>query len=91
MRARMFRVRAVLLTVLAVFAANALVPHLVGALALRAYVPGVATAVTCVLPVTVWVYASTLQERFASSRGAFFAATAGVVLYAAVAVGVLSV
>jgi hypothetical protein len=73
-----------LLGVLAVFAANALFPHIAGALALQAYVPGVATAISLVLPVAAWVYISTLREGYATRRGTFMAATVGIALYAAV-------
>jgi hypothetical protein len=73
-----------LLGVLAVFAANALFPHIAGALALQAYVPGVATAISRVLPAAAWVYISTLREGYATRRGSFMAATVGITLYAAV-------
>ena len=72
-----------LLGVLAAFAANALFPHIAGAVALQAYVPGVATAVLFVLPVAAWVYISTLREGYATRRGTFAAATVGIALYAA--------
>ena len=74
-----------LLGVLALFAANAIVPHIAGALLLHDYVPGVATAVFLVLPVAVWVYISTLREGCATRRGTFMAATVGTAVYAAVA------
>jgi hypothetical protein len=74
-----------LLGILAVFAANALFPHIAGAVALRAYVPGVATAIALVLPATTWVYVSTLREAYATRRGSFMAAMVGVALYVAVA------
>ena len=74
-----------LLGVLGVFAANALFPHIAGAVVLQAYVPGVATAVAIVLPVVAWVYVSTLREGYATRRGTFMAATVGIALYAAVA------
>lgn len=80
----------VLLTALAVFSANALFPHIAVAVALREYVPGVATAVACVLPVSAWVYVSTVQERYATRAGARIAVTAGVALYVAIVVVVLS-
>jgi Protein of unknown function with HXXEE motif len=73
-----------LLGVLAVFAANAVFPHIAAALALQAYVPGVATAILVVLPVAAWVYTSTIREGYASRRGAFAAATIGMTLYAVV-------
>ena len=74
-----------LLGVFAVFAANALFPHIAGAVALRSYVPGLATAIALVLPAAVWVYISTLREGYATQRGASMAAAAGIALYAAVA------
>lgn len=74
-----------LLTVLSVFAANALFPHISGAIYLEAYVPGVVTAALVVLPVASWVYVSTIREGFATLRGSYLAAIAGLVLYAAVA------
>jgi hypothetical protein len=74
-----------LLGVLAVFAANAIFPHVAGAVALRAYVPGVATAIAFVLPAASWVYMSTLREGYATRRGTLIAATVGIALYAAVA------
>jgi len=42
-----------------------------------------------VLPVTWWVYGSTVREGFATRRGSCVAAVAGIVFYAAV--GVLAV
>lgn len=75
----------VLLGVLAAYAANALFPHIAGAVALQAYVPGVATAVLFVLPVSAWVYISALREGHATRQGAFVAAAVGTALYAAVA------
>ena len=73
-----------LLSVLAIFAANAMFPHIAGALALQGYVPGVATAILIVLPVAVWVYVSTLREGYATRRGSVVAASVGIVVYAAV-------
>jgi hypothetical protein len=70
-----------LLGVLAVFAANAVFPHIAGALALQAYVPGVATAILVVLPAATWIYLSTVREGYASRRGAIAAATIGMALY----------
>ena len=80
----------VLLTTLAAFSANALFPHIAVAVALRQYVPGVATAVACVLPISAWVYVSTVREQYATRAGARMAAMAGVTLYAAIAVVVLN-
>jgi hypothetical protein len=72
------------LGILAVFAANAVFPHIAVAVALRAYVPGVATATALVLPVATWVYVSMLRDGHATRRGTVIAATVGVALYAAV-------
>jgi hypothetical protein len=73
-----------LLGVLAIFAANAVFPHVVFALALQGYVPGVATAILVVLPIAAWVYISTLREGFATRQGSIMAAAVGVAIYAAV-------
>ena len=77
------------LGVLALFAANAVFPHIAVAVALRAYVPGVATAIALVLPVAAWVCASTLRDGYGTRRGIVMAATAGVALYAAAVAVVL--
>ena len=77
------------LGVLALYAANAVFPHITAAVALRAYVPGVATAIA-VLPVAAWTYVSTLRDGYATRRGSVIAATTGVALYAA-AVGLVVV
>ena len=77
----------VFLGVLALFAANAVFPHIAVAVAFRAYVPGVATA-ALVLPVAAWVHVATLRDGYSTRRGTFVAATVGVALYAA-AVGVV--
>lgn len=72
-----------LLAVLGVFAANALFPHIAGAVILKAYVPGVATAILVVLPAAAWINISTIREGYATRRGSLIAAAAGVTLYAA--------
>ncbi|MBL8516563.1 MAG: HXXEE domain-containing protein [Betaproteobacteria bacterium] len=79
-----------LLAVLAVFASNALFPHIAAAVALQAYVPGVATAIALVLPAATWIYLSTLREGYATAHGLLIAAIIGVVFYAAVASVVVS-
>jgi hypothetical protein len=73
------------LAVIAIFACNAVFPHIVGAIALGAYVPGVVTAVALVLPVGVWVYVTTLRDSYATRRGVFLGAMVGVVFYVTVA------
>jgi len=49
-----------------VFLANALVPHLLGALLLAAYVPGVVTAGLLVVPFTIWLIHRALVEGYVS-------------------------
>ncbi len=78
-----------LLGVVAVFAANAVVPHLVGAIVLRSYVPGLVTAVVLVLPLAVWLYASSTRSGYATATGAAAAASLGVAGYGALVAAVL--
>lgn len=73
-----------LLVALSVFSANALFPHIAGAILLQAYVPGVVTATLVVLPAASWVYVSAIREGFATLRGSCLVAIAGIVLYSAV-------
>jgi hypothetical protein len=49
-----------------VFAANALVPHLLGAVVLGGYVPGVITAVGLVVPFTIWLCRRAVADGYAS-------------------------
>jgi hypothetical protein len=72
-----------LLTVVAMFFANAIVPHIAGAIVLGAYVPGLLTALVLVLPVAPWVYLSTIRDGYATRRGALAAAAVGTAVYAA--------
>jgi hypothetical protein len=71
-----------LLGLLAAFVANAIFPHILGAIALGSYVPGVVTAILLVIPIAVWVYIGTLREGYATRRGAIAAAAGGIVFYA---------
>jgi hypothetical protein len=66
-----------LLGTLALFAVNALVPHLAVALLLGRYNPGAVTAGALVLPVAIWVFTTTLRDGSATPRGA----AAGTVVY----------
>ena len=65
-----------------VFFANALVPHLAGAVLLRMYVPGVATAVLLVIPFTVVWTLRAFREGWVSARGFVMAAVLAIVFYA---------
>lgn len=71
-----------LLGTLALFAGNALVPHLAVALLLGRYNPGAVTAGALVLPVAIWVFTATLRDGSATPRGAAVATVAGTVVYA---------
>lgn len=65
-----------------VFFANALVPHLAGALILGKYVPGVATAVLLVIPFTAWWTLRAFREQWVSARGFVIAVASAFVFYA---------
>jgi hypothetical protein len=65
-----------------VFAANALVPHLLGALALGGYVPGVITAVGLVVPLTIWLCRRAVVDDYASPRGVGIAVLIAAIVYA---------
>jgi len=67
----------VLLGILAVFAGNAVFPHIAVAVALHAYVPGVVTATALVLPAATWVYSRSTPLSSASWSHSESAATAG--------------
>jgi hypothetical protein len=64
-----------------IFLANAFVPHLLGAVLLASYVPGVVTAALLVVPFTVWLIHRALVEKYASTRGAVVALLIAVALY----------
>ena len=66
---------------LALFAVNALVPHVAVALLLGRYNPGAVTAAALVLPVAAWVFTATLRDGTATPRGAAVATVAGTVVY----------
>jgi len=72
-----------LLVVVAMFIANAVVPHIAGAIFLRAYVPGLLTAIALVVPVAPWIYLSMVRDGYATRRGAIAAAAVGIAVYAA--------
>lgn len=80
----------VLLGVVAAFGANAVVPHIAGAILLRGYVPGLVTAALLVLPLNVWLYASATRSGHASATGAAVAASLGVAGYGTLVAAVLS-
>jgi hypothetical protein len=52
-----------------VFFANAIAPHLAGAVLLGSYVPGLATAVALVIPVTIALARRALIDQYASPAG----------------------
>lgn len=79
-----------LLVVLGVFAANAVFPHIVGAVILKEYVPGVLTAVLVVLPAAAWINISMIRDEYATRRGSLIASAVGAMLYAAVVTLVVS-
>lgn len=70
-----------LLGTLALFAINALVPHLAVALLLGRYNPGAVTAGALVLPVAIWVFGASLRDGSATLRGAAIAAVSGIFVY----------
>ena len=64
-----------------VFLCNAMAPHLIGALLLRQYVPGVLTAVTLVIPFTTWWSIQSLRKGWVDWRGLLAALAAAIVFY----------
>lgn len=71
-----------LLGTLALFAVNALVPHLAVVVLLGRYNPGAVTAGALILPVAIWVFTASLRDGTATPRGAAVAAASGTVVYA---------
>jgi uncharacterized protein with HXXEE motif len=71
-----------ILVLYGLFAANALVPHVVGALMLRGYVPGVITAVTLVIPFTIWLCRRAVIGKWASRWGMMVALVIAAIVYA---------
>jgi len=63
------------------FFANALVPHVAGAIALRGYVPGVLTAVTLVIPYFYWFTVHGLRSQRFTWPGLLLALAIAVVIY----------
>jgi len=70
-----------LLGTLALFAVNALVPHLAVVAWLGRYNPGAITAGLLVLPVAAWVFTASLRDGSATPRGAAVAMVAGTAVY----------
>ncbi len=64
-----------------VFLANALVPHLLGAVLLGSYVPGAATAGVLVVPFTVWLGCRAVVDGYVSKRGLVVALLVAAALY----------
>ena len=78
------------LVLLGVFFANAFVPHIAGALALRSYIPGVATATVLVIPFFLTFVSRGLHAGYFSKRGALTALAVAIGIYILVGVGVLT-
>ena len=70
-----------ILVLYGLFLANAFVPHLLGALLLGGYVPGVLTAGLLVVPFTGWLAYRAVTDGYASPRGAALALLLAAVLY----------
>lgn len=70
-----------ILVLYGIFFANALVPHLLGALLLASYVPGVVTAGALVVPFGVWLACRAVVEGYASTSGLVVALVVAVALY----------
>jgi hypothetical protein len=77
------------LVLLGIFFANAFVPHILGALSLRSYVPGLVTAVGLVIPFFLAFVSRGLASGYFSGLGALAATAAAVIVYALLGVGAL--
>jgi len=64
-----------------VFVANAFVPHLLGVLVLRDYVPGAITAGVLVVPYAVWLSRRAVIEGYVSRRGLLVALGTAITVY----------
>jgi len=71
-----------ILVLYGVFAANALVPHLAGAIMLGGYVPGVITAVALIIPFTIWLSRQAILDDYARPNGLALALVAAAIVYA---------
>jgi hypothetical protein len=71
-----------ILVLYGVCAANALVPHLLGAIMLGGYVPGVITAVALVIPFAIWLSRRAVIDSYASPRGMMVALVIASLVYA---------
>jgi uncharacterized protein with HXXEE motif len=71
-----------ILVLYGVFAANALVPHLAGAIMLGGYVPGVITAVALMIPFTIWLSRQAILDAYARPNGLALALVAAAIVYA---------
>lgn len=70
-----------ILVLYGVFLANALVPHLAGAVLLGGYVPGVITAGLLVAPFVVTLARRAVADGYASPRGVIVSLLAAIALY----------
>jgi predicted small integral membrane protein len=74
-----------------VFCANAFVPHLLGVLLVKDYVPGAITAGLLVVPYTAWLSHRAVVDRHVSRRGLVVALGAAITAYAPGCVALLGV
>jgi hypothetical protein len=70
-----------ILVLYGMFLANAFVPHLLGTVLLRGYVPGAVTAAVLVIPFAAWLGRRALIDEYASRRGLAAALLAAIVVY----------
>ncbi len=76
-----------LLALFAMYAGNAVVPHIAAALLLGGYVPGLFTAALVVLPYVCLYSVVGIREGWFTGRGAAASLAAGILLYAALGLG----
>jgi hypothetical protein len=61
--------------------ANAFVPHLIGSIILRRYTPGVITAVTVIIPFSIFWFRRIVQRGFAQRRPLIVSIVVGALVY----------
>jgi hypothetical protein len=64
-----------------VFFANALAPHVLGAVLLGGYVPGIVTAAALVIPFSIWLAVRAVRDGYASASGLALAVCCAFALY----------
>jgi predicted small integral membrane protein len=70
-----------ILVLYGIFLANAFVPHLLGVVLLKGYVPGAITAGLLVVPFAVWLGWRAIADRYASTGGLAAALLTGTAVY----------